>query len=257
MRIHEPYELAQMQGLPLEAKITLTKRRLQEWYDMYDGDIYISFSGGKDSTVLATIARELWPDIPVVFCDTGLEYPEVRSFALSFPNVTVIRPVIYNNKTKRYDRISFREVIERFGYPVVSKETSKRIYEFRHYNLSEDYKEKLLNSKDTHKRIPKCWQYLLDAPFESSAHCCEVMKKSPFRKYEKETGLHPVIATMAEESCVRMQKWLQEGCNAMYAKRPVSRPMSFWTTQDVLRYLVRDGVNYSDAYGDIIDTGGY
>ncbi|MFN1842421.1 hypothetical protein ACK2FW_23185 [Clostridioides difficile] len=39
--------LKQKQSLPLEAKIILTKRRLREWYEYWEGDIYISFSGGR------------------------------------------------------------------------------------------------------------------------------------------------------------------------------------------------------------------
>mgnify|MGYP000264252689 CR=1 FL=1 len=51
-----------------------------EWYMRYDGQVFISFSGGKDSTVLLDLARRVYPDIPAVYVDTGLEYPELRDF---------------------------------------------------------------------------------------------------------------------------------------------------------------------------------
>ena len=71
----EFYQLQQMQSLPLELKIEKTKIRIREYYEELDGYVYISFSGGKDSTVLLDIARSMYPDIPAVFSDTGLEEP--------------------------------------------------------------------------------------------------------------------------------------------------------------------------------------
>lgn len=76
-------ELRQMQSLPLEAKIKMTKRRIRDWYDYWGGQVYVSFSGGKDSTVLLHLARQVCPDIEAVFVNTGLEYPEVQQMAKS------------------------------------------------------------------------------------------------------------------------------------------------------------------------------
>ena len=71
-------ELTRLQQLPLEDKVAITKIRIQEWYEHYNGNAYVSFSGGKDSTVLLTIARQVFSDIPAVYVDTGLEYPEIK-----------------------------------------------------------------------------------------------------------------------------------------------------------------------------------
>ena len=81
---HYAGELEQMQSLPLEIKIRMTKMRIQQWVYAFSGEAYISFSGGKDSTVLLNIAREVFPNLPAVFCDTGLEYPEIREFVKRF-----------------------------------------------------------------------------------------------------------------------------------------------------------------------------
>ena len=81
------------------------------------------------------------------------------------------------------------------------------------------------------------YKFFLEAPFEISDLCCDIMKKKPAHEYEKETGRKPIIATMATESVMRTQKWLQEGCNAFDVTRPNSKPMSFWTEQDVLLYI--------------------
>lgn len=87
---HYPGELEQMQSLPLEAKIRMTQNRIRSWLNKYDA--YVSFSGGKDSTVLLHIARQIYPNTQAVFIDTGLEYPELRQFVKTVPNVTWLKP---------------------------------------------------------------------------------------------------------------------------------------------------------------------
>jgi len=76
-------DLYEMQSWPLWRKIQVTTSRIIEFANKFDDKIYVSFSGGKDSTVLLDIVRKVYPDCPAVFIDTGLEYPEVREFARS------------------------------------------------------------------------------------------------------------------------------------------------------------------------------
>ena len=177
---HYPWELAQMQSLPLEAKITMTKNRIRQWYEYYNGDVYVSFSGGKDSTVLLHIARSIYPDIPAVFCDTGLEYPEIREFVKTVNNVTWIKP-----------KMNFRKVIETYGYPLISKavaNTLKGGHEPGSYRWKKLHGQVFLKNGKPSKFNCEKWRFLLDAPFRVSDECCDVMKKRPFHKYEKETG---------------------------------------------------------------------
>ena len=100
------------------------------------------------------------------------------------------------------------------------------------------------------------YAFFLDAPFEISDKCCNVMKKAPAHEYEKRTGKKPFLATMTEESSLRMRKWLHEGCNAFESKHPHSKPMSFWTEQDVLRYIKENRIEIASVYGDIIADSG-
>lgn len=115
--------LKELQGLPLYMKIRLTKQRIREWVNHYGEDgVYVSFSGGKDSTVLLHLVREDYPDIPAVFCDTGLEYPEIREFVKTFDNVEWLKP-----------KKNFRQVIQDFGYPFIGKEVAERVYYAQRY----------------------------------------------------------------------------------------------------------------------------
>lgn len=117
MSAYTRQDLSVMQAWPLARKIQVTQTRIMEWYYHYGGNVAVSFSGGKDSTVLLDMARRAFPEIRAVFVDTGLEYPEIREFVKTVPNVVWLRP-----------ELAFPKVIERYGYPIVSKEVARRIY---------------------------------------------------------------------------------------------------------------------------------
>ena len=235
-------DLKEMQTWPLERKIQVTQTRLIEWYQHYDGKVYVSFSGGKDSTVLLDMARRIYPDIEAVFIDTGLEYPEIRKFVKTFDGVTWLKP-----------KMNFRQVIEKYGYPLISKEQAAFIQECRTTNSEKLRAIRLNGNKYGRGKISKRWVPLIAAPFKISDKCCDVMKKSPAKQFEKRTGKTAIIATMATESGQRASNWMMYGCNAFSKKRPTSQPMSFWTEQDVLLYLKRFNIPYASVYGEIVE----
>lgn len=248
---HTSKELKQWQSLPLGVKIQMTKSRIRAWIKEYGEDgVYVSFSGGKDSTVLLHIVRQEFPDVPAVYCDTGLEYPELRDFVKTFENVVWLKP-----------KKNFRQVIEEYGYPFISKEVSQAVHECRsteskgkkscrREQFNGTYVSK--NGKTNKYSITK-WKFLLDAPFKISHKCCHIFKKEPSKRYEKETGRYGMLAQMAEESKLRRQMWLKDGCNGFDKKRPTSNPMAFWTEQDVLRYIKENNIEIASVYGDIVE----
>lgn len=251
---HTASELAQMRALPLEAKIRMTKYRIREWYEYWEGQVYISFSGGKDSTVLKHLIDSIYSDVPAIFVNTGLEYPEIQKFVRDvkagkydcfYTDVEMLRP-----------EMRFDEVIKTYGYPVIGKEVSRRI---RYARQGADWAKKNLqglNPKgephEFFKSMYGKWGYMVDdAPFKISDQCCTIMKEKPVDRYAKKEGRQPIIGTMASESLRRKQAWFKVGCNAFDSKKPVSKPLSFWTEQDVLEYIVKYNVPYASVYGQI------
>ncbi len=234
-----------LQALPLDLKIAKTQNRIKEWYNYYGGNVYVSFSGGKDSTVLLDIVRGLYPDVEAVYVDTGLEYPELRDFVKTIDNVTWLKP-----------KMNFKKVIQTYGYPIISKEVSLKIAETR--SKPDGYASQSFNSNSPKilkygKRYDLSkWKFLLEAPFLISNKCCDIMKKKPAKQYEKETGNYPIIGTMACESQVRKTVWKMHGCNAFDTKRPTSQPLSFWTEQDILEYIKKYNLSYAPVYGEIV-----
>lgn len=236
-------ELKLIQSYPLDMKIEKTKLRIREWYEYYNGEVYVSFSGGKDSTVLLDIVRSIYPDVEAVFSNTGLEFPEVVNFVKTIDNVTMIKP-----------EMSFRKVINEKGYPVVSKSVSNCVRLARK-NI-EDGKDTLrvrqIRGLEKGSKFNKAkWKFLLDAPFKISDECCNELKKKPFKKYEKETGKKPMMATMAAEGGVRKEAYLKTGCNAFNSGK--SQPMGFWTEQDVLEYIFTRKLPIASVYGDVVE----
>ena len=236
-----------MQAWPLERKVRVSQLRIMEWYQYWHGQVCVSFSGGKDSTVLLDLARHIYPDIPAIFVDTGLEYPEIRRFALGQDNVFRLKP-----------KLRFDEVIEKYGYPVISKRVAGAV---------EDAKRNLPLGKITTGvqqlmgtyqegrswfNFPK-WYFLIDAPFKISDRCCDVMKKAPIKAFQHTHGFQPMVGTLAEEGMQRKVNWYQYGCNIFDSKNPVSRPLSFWRNQDILAYLKQTGLPFSSVYGAIVE----
>lgn len=239
----EKWELAQLQMLTLEQKVELTGRKIKEFYDELDGKCYVSFSGGKDSTVLLDIARKVCPDIEVVFVDTGLEYPEIRDFVKTKENVTWLKP-----------KKSFKQVIEQYGYPVISKQQAGYVHQIK---AKDNPKVLARYTREGSKfTLHKKYRFLLNAPFKVSDKCCYALKKSPVKKYERKTGNAPITGMLAEESLDRMLAYLKGGCNVFDGNRKRSMPMGVWTEQDVLRYIKENNLPIADIYGDVVEVDG-
>lgn len=180
-----------------------------------------------------------------MFIDTGLEYPELREFVKTIPNVIWLKP-----------EMNFKKVIQTYGYPLISKEVSQKIYIARRcpagvcagrFESNNEHAQKYGNRYSMAK-----WKSLKDSNVPISHMCCEIMKKRPAKQYEKKSGNKPIVGTMTCESQNRRTSWLRHGCNSFDSNRPISQPMSFWTEQDVLEYLSFTGIPYAPVYGDII-----
>ena len=115
--VHDAKRLEELRKLPLERKIQISQARIIEWYNHYHGNVVVSFSGGKDSTVLLHLVRSIFPNVKAVFSNTGLEYPEIQKHVMSIDNVDIVRP------TMRFD-----EVISTYGYPLIGKEVAEAIF---------------------------------------------------------------------------------------------------------------------------------
>lgn len=252
-------DLKEFQAEILGDKFQRSFAKISEWYSYWNSEVYVSFSGGKDSTVLADMCAR-WCKVVnktlyLVFVNTGLEYPEIQRHVKDFAQwlrdkygievvLDILRP-----------EMRFDEVVRKYGYPIISKSVSNCI---RGAKNGSQYRIKRLNGEivlpDGTKGIWNDEKYkpLLDVDFKISEQCCDITKKKPTKEYEKKSGRKPIIATMAVESKLREKNWLANGCNAFHGNRPMSTPMSFWTEQDVLQYIKEEQIPICSVYGDIV-----
>lgn len=202
-------KLKQMQSLPLEQKIIVSKMRIRQWHEHYDGNVVVNFSGGIDSTVLLHLVRSVYPEVKAVFVNTGLEYPQIVKFVHTIENVDIVRP-----------KMSFKEVCQKYGYPLISKETSQKIEEIR-TTKSEHLRDIRLGKTGSKiSALSNKWSFLLDAPFKISARCCGALKKQPFHEYQKQNNVFPFVGVMAEESLRRKWSYIRYTCNAFDLQNP-------------------------------------
>lgn len=244
--MHTNEELEKLLQMSLADKITMSKLRIVEFYEHYDGNVVVSFSGGKDSTVLLHLVRSLFPNVKGVFCDTGLEFPEVKDHVKSMENIDIIHP-----------QLSFLQVIEQYGWVYPSKETAEKIYyakkgrPWAQCHMAGKEKD---GTPSKFKARYKRWKFLVDSPFKISNKCCDIMKKDPFHDYIKQHGGGMLVGTMTCESSLRKQAWLRTGCNAFQLAKGM--PISFWAEQDILQYILDEELHIPTVYGDIVKVGG-
>ena len=245
------WQFSQRKYLPYEMKVKLAETRIQEWYENWYGDVYLSYSGGLDSTALLYMIRMVLGDeIPAVFSNTGLEFPEiVRHARRASGNFVEIYP-----RWKSGKRAYFSEVVDKYGFPIASKETASKVSKLRHGNLSDRYRNYLLYGDERGKfgMLPKKWRFLVCMQCDISPKCCDILKKEPFTRYVKETGRKPYIGITQDESFRREHQYSKTGCNVYSGALIKSQPLGSWTRADVLRYIVEKDIEISSVYGVIL-----
>lgn len=238
-------ELKRYQTMPLDDKIELSKKIIKEFYDNADSDkIYIACSFGKDSVVLVDLVRNIYPNIPIVYINTGVEQPSVLSLSKQYDNVFELKP-----------KKSMEDVIEEFGYilPFGKDKTStleyvrKNLYEgkfntLRVRRLRGDMGE---NSMYDHsKYLP----HLL-APFKISQKCCYWLKEQPLNAFTSKNGFKYQFNGMtAEESLIRENSIVKYGFNLEFD----CRPLAHWKVHDILEYILKYDLPLAECYGDIV-----
>lgn len=254
------------QNYPLWMKIEITKNRIRQWVDMYGEDmVYVSFSGGKDSTVLLHLVRSIYPNVKAVFANTGNEFPEIVQFVRNIEGVTWVRP-----------RKSFAKILKEEGYPVLSKKSARMIRDLqnptdknqrtRELYMSDyrfDKEGNLTDKPNKALKLAKRHRYLIDSDIKISEKCCHYLKKLPMKDFERNNKSvkikksdeqlkpMPIVGTQADEGQMREAAYLKNGCNAWNSSEPKSSPLSFWTQQDILEYIDTYNIEIASIYGEI------
>lgn len=228
-----------------QSKIIQTKYLIKQTINEFGLEhVYISYSGGKDSTVLSHIAKQLYPDILHIFANTTNEYPETLQHIRwekeenNTNLITVIPKDAYGNAW------TFKRVVETYGYPMFSKRIANAIRTYQHA-LSDTTKQ---HSIDYINRNFKKYEKYKELPI--SDKCCDKLKKEPLKRKAKELDMKcAILGILASESYQREKDWINYGCNVFYQRKEnQSRPLSFWTDNDILDYIKKYNIKISKLY---------
>ena len=151
--------LAELQSMSMGDKFNRTLGLIGEWHNHYDNKVYVSLSGGKDSTVLADIdakwCKLIGQPLNLVFSNTGLEYPEIQRHVRELKPYFESKYGIEVNLTIVTPKMAFPEVVKRYGYPLIGKEVAEAIYYARRLRRErERERERERRRNDLHGR----WQ---------------------------------------------------------------------------------------------------
>lgn len=234
--------LRDRQAWTLPQKIDHSIGVIEAFASWYEGKVFVSFSGGKDSSVMLHLVEMVLPDVPVVFVMTGCESPSVCRFIRQQQDrhrIEIIRP-----------KKTLRQVFAECGFPLVSKRVSHDIDAVRRNPYCQSSRLKL--RRDTVGRIPERWMYLLNEPYKVSDLCCYWLKKQPSHEYMTRTGRKPYIGLMASEGDTRAIAYIRRGgCNTFGEGRgahPSSWPLAIWTEQDVWQFIKDRHIELPDIY---------
>ena len=246
--------LLEMQKWWLDKKINHSPKRIKEFYEAKKGKVYICFSGGKDSSVLLHLVRSLFPEVVGVFSNTTNEYVEILEFVRITENIITVDPIM-----------TFSQTVESFGFPLVSKKVARSIKDLRENKPTTANVRNLyltgLNRKGqktpSYKLAKKWYPLFQEATFDITNKCCDILKKDPLQRFEKEFGLSPIIGTQTDEGGYRKDSWINEGCNIIGGNNTdMSRPLSIWKESDIWEYIKRFNVDYSPIYDDLLAEDG-
>lgn len=248
--------LQEKQAWTLDQKIFHFFEVVDQYYHRFNGEVYLSFSGGKDSTVLKYLldkwlAMNGYSKIKYVFNDTTNEHKEILSFVKSFgEEITWLRP-----------KMTFAQTLVKYGFPLISKEQSMAISRYQN-TKSEDVKTYRLTGFRNGVKvgnagvISKKWHFMIEAPFKITNRCCDILKKEPVKRFEKETGLKAIIGTMADESMLRRKQYIKEGnCNVFTKGKEQCKPLSIFTEKDIWALIKKFDIEICSIYYDQIING--
>lgn len=226
-------------------------------------EVTISFSGGKDSTVLLDLVTKTHLKINsqiklVPLYAMEITFPETIKFIKDVVKYyQTINPLLLDAKIVP-PNMSWNKILKDKGYPVFSKSVSVQLDRIlKNKRKTEAMKFYFGVEKSAYFLLIKKRLFLLDEKFRKyidvngnirsfyfSEKCCNHVKGNV--KHDKRPSF---VGVMASESKHRKTSWIQYGCNVLNTSTPKSRPISLWNTEDIWEYIKLNNIMVNPVYG--------
>ncbi|MEG0992027.1 MAG: phosphoadenosine phosphosulfate reductase family protein [Malacoplasma sp.] len=253
--------------MPFSDKIIYSKNKIEEFLNWCKENEYkevsISFSGGKDSTVLFDLLIKVHKSIK-----SKIYIIPVYAMEITFPStLKFIRDIIISHQAKnKYikdlelfaPKLPWNKILHEKGFPIFSKQISVILNRLKRTNSKTGLSRwAFAMSQSSRFVVSKYRLFLLDERFIQkwneidglnfnhffSEKCCD------FVKGKLKHDIRPsFVGTLALESEFRKRSWINGGCNILNKTKPLSRPLSIWTENDVWKYIKVNKLAINKAY---------
>ena len=222
----------------LDEKLKYSHRIIQEALDGHKTPV-LCWSGGKDSTALLHLVLQYRPQIPVIFIDVGVDFPETYSFIDLLANSWNLNLIIARPKNGN----SFWEVGKQYGWPIFGKFITSNV-------------ERAVRSGNIRSQLSPLEKTLANCKAHISCRCGAIIRENPGKELEKSLSADlKFIGLRASESRSRVALWVDHG-NIYPVKRYYGRgkeiwkanPISIWTEDDIWKYHEINSIPHCSLY---------
>lgn len=222
--------------LPLDEKIKSSTAILDEVFSRHKNPV-VYWSGGKDSTVVLHQVLQYDKNIPVIFNDSLIEFPETYEFIEKLANDWKINLHITKPDTNLW------EIGKKYGWPILGKNISSNV-------------ERARRTGNFRKQLSKLEVDLAKNGLNISTKCSVLLREEPAKKLEKELEVDvKIIGLRADESRARVRLWVDHGSH-YYVKQYFNKkegmwkasPITIWTDDDIWEYHKKFNIPYARLY---------